>query len=461
MAKVRLSKNQLRRDKLKKKKLEGNNTKDAKPDSAPQETDKPKVETKDNDKGIVPILPLVENKELFEQYESVLQRFTGDFEVHQKPEVDQQVQVQEDWDDIAYDSDNIELEEADDEESERQKRKQNKVSIAHLKLIAKHPEVVEWCDIDARYPEFLISIKDQVNIVPVPSHWSAKREYLSGKRGVERLPFQLPLYIIDTGIQDMRNSANDLTIKQQQREKVQPKMGKLDIDYQKLHNAFFKYQTRPKLFGYGDLYYEGRENISESEEKLADVKPGILSVELLRALGLPENGKTPPPWISSMVQMGKPPSYSHLLIPGVDMTYANIGYLTKEDQIYSKEEDKHWGEVIAEQSSSEDEEEEEEEEQNTRRNEGDDNEPEDFEKADPTFFEIETETDNIGDKKVHKVENSNKPLYTIIRDDDVSEPTNGLINQERRYKFDNDSSNDTKVKETEEKSTSTSKKFKF
>lgn len=162
-----------------------------------------------------------------------------------------------------------------------------------------------------------------------------------------------------------------------------------------------------------------------------------------------------------MVQMGKPPSYSHLLIPGVDMTYANIGYLTKEDQIYSKEEDKHWGEVIAEQSSSEDEEEEEEEEQNTRRNEGDDNEPEDFEKADPTFFEIETETDNIGDKKVHKVENSNKPLYTIIRDDDVSEPTNGLINQERRYKFDNDSSNDTKVKETEEKSTSTSKKFKF
>ena len=28
--------------------------------------------------------------------------------------------------------------------------------------------------------------------VPVPVHWSAKREYLSGKRGIEKPPFQLP-----------------------------------------------------------------------------------------------------------------------------------------------------------------------------------------------------------------------------------------------------------------------------
>lgn len=36
-------------------------------------------------------------------------------------------------------------------------------------------------------------------------------------------------------------------------------MGKLDIDYQVLHDAFFKFQTKPSLSVMGDLYYEGKE----------------------------------------------------------------------------------------------------------------------------------------------------------------------------------------------------------
>lgn len=450
MAKVRLSKNQLRRDKAKKRKVQ-----DPDPETQVQNTPHEPIttETETENEKLVPVeLPTIENEELFKQYQSVFQKFTGETETKEYKENDQQIQVQQESDDIAYNSDNIELEDIEEEESQKQRRKKNKVSIAHLKLITKHPEVVEWGDIDARYPEFLVSIKDQVNIVPVPSHWSAKRDYLSSKRGVERLPFQLPQYIIDTGIQDMRNSANDLTLKQQQREKVQPKMGKLDIDYQKLHNAFFKFQTRPKLLGYGDLYYEGRENISESEEKLSDVKPGVLSVDLLKALGLPENGKTTPPWISTMVQMGKPPSYAHLLIPGVDIKYANIGYLTSEDQIYSnnKKEEQHWGEVVAEESSDDEEEEEDDEEESVK--EGDkQNVEEDIEKADPTFFEIESENVETDDKPKNKVDNSNKSLYTIIKDDDISESSNTLINPERRYKFDNDNPNDTTTNvETEE-----------
>lgn len=46
------------------------------------------------------------------------------------------------------------------------------------------------------------------------------------------------------------------------REKVRPKMGKIDIDYQKLHDAFFKWQIKPKLTIHGDLYYEVREPFS-------------------------------------------------------------------------------------------------------------------------------------------------------------------------------------------------------
>jgi splicing factor 3B subunit 2 len=36
-------------------------------------------------------------------------------------------------------------------------------------------------------------------------------------------------------------------------------MGRIDIDFQVLHDAFFKYQTKPRLTMHGDLYYEGKE----------------------------------------------------------------------------------------------------------------------------------------------------------------------------------------------------------
>ena len=47
-------------------------------------------------------------------------------------------------------------------------------------------------------------------------------------------------------------------LKQKMREKIRPKMGKIDIDYQKLHDAFFRWQTKPKMSIHGDLYYEVR-----------------------------------------------------------------------------------------------------------------------------------------------------------------------------------------------------------
>lgn len=45
-------------------------------------------------------------------------------------------------------------------------------------------------------------------------------------------------------------------MKSKMREKIRPKMGKIDIDYQKLHDAFFKYQTKPNMTIHGELYYE-------------------------------------------------------------------------------------------------------------------------------------------------------------------------------------------------------------
>ncbi|KAI4962937.1 hypothetical protein ZWY2020_020616, partial [Hordeum vulgare] len=83
-------------------------------------------------------------------------------------------------------------------------------------------------------------------------------------------------------------------LKQKQRERMQPKMGKMDIYYQVSHDAFFKYQTKPKLTNPGDLYYEGE----EFEVKLTEMKPGMLSQGLKEALGIPEGAL--PPWLINM-----------------------------------------------------------------------------------------------------------------------------------------------------------------
>lgn len=44
------------------------------------------------------------------------------------------------------------------------------------------------------------------NSVPVPRHWSQKRKYLQGKRGIEKPPFVLPDFIEATGIGQMRQA---------------------------------------------------------------------------------------------------------------------------------------------------------------------------------------------------------------------------------------------------------------
>lgn len=45
-----------------------------------------------------------------------------------------------------------------------------------------------------------ISAQATRNTVPVPRHWSNKRKYLQGKRGIEKPPFDLPDFIKRTGM---------------------------------------------------------------------------------------------------------------------------------------------------------------------------------------------------------------------------------------------------------------------
>ncbi len=148
----------------------------------------------------------------------------------------------------AIEDDDIEMDEEKKEDKEklskRKLKKLTRLSVAELKQLVNRPDVVEMHDVTARDPKLLVQLKAHRNTVQVPRHWCFKRKYLQGKRGIEKPPFDLPAFIKKTGIMEMRASLQEKdeakTLKAKMRERARPKMGKIDIDYQKLHDAFFK-----------------------------------------------------------------------------------------------------------------------------------------------------------------------------------------------------------------------------
>ena len=254
-----------------------------------------------------------ESDPLYEMYKDVMGRFEQTDKEDPSLKEPDKPEIYFDEDDDIPDED----EEAGQPKMSKKKRKeQNKLSVAELKALVEKPETVDWTDTSASDPRLLVHIKAYRNVVPVPSHWSLKREYLSSKRGVEKPPFALPKFIQETGIAEMRDAVlekqDQASLKQKQRERVQPKMGKLDIDYQKLYEAFFRFQTKPELTRYGEVYYEGK----EYETNLKHLRPGELSEELKEALNIPPGA--PPPWLINQQRFGPPPSYPALKIPGLN-----------------------------------------------------------------------------------------------------------------------------------------------
>jgi splicing factor 3B subunit 2 len=258
-----------------------------------------------------PVFSLNSEDPLFGMYRDIMGKFENtapatSLETSDKPEV-----YFGDDDEIPDEEENVEP-----KLSKKKRKEINKLSVAELKALVRKPETVDWTDTSASDPRLLVHIKAYRNVVPVPSHWSLKREYLSSKRGVEKPPFSLPKFIQETGIAEMRDAVlekqDQSSLKQKQRERVQPKMGKLDIDYQKLYEAFFRFQTKPELTRYGEVYYEGK----EYETNLRHLRPGELSDELKEALNIPPGA--PPPWLINQQRFGPPPSYPALKIPGLN-----------------------------------------------------------------------------------------------------------------------------------------------
>ncbi|EST08268.1 PSP, proline-rich [Kalmanozyma brasiliensis GHG001] len=330
------------------------------------------------------------DSEVYKAFSSVLSRYQPDALSQQQQPSKGEVIYSDDDLESEHDSDHSDAElHSTAQLSKRKQKKLQRLTVAELKQLVAKPEVVEWTDVTSNDPRLLVHLKCVRNSVPIPPHWAQKRDYLQNKRGIEKPQYQLPSYIADTGIATMKDALKEKeaesTLKQRTRDRVQPKMGKMDIDYQKLYDAFFKFQSKPHLTRYGDTYYEGKENETKYKEK----RPGQLSQDLIEALSIPP--LAPPPWLIAMQRYGPPPSYPHLQIPGLNAPipqgaswgfhpggwgrppvdelgnplYGNV-LANLEDQtdpdLLDPVEKEHWGQLEPEESDPEEEEEEEEEE---------------------------------------------------------------------------------------------------
>ncbi|CAI9787918.1 unnamed protein product [Fraxinus pennsylvanica] len=341
--------------------------------------------------------------------------------------------------------------------SNKKKKLQRRMKIAELKQISSKPDVVEVWDATSADPKLLVYLKSYRNTVAVPRHWCQKRKFLQGKRGIEKMPFQLPDFIAATGIEKIRQAyiekEDSKKLKQKQREKMQPKMGKMDIDYQVLHDAFFKHQTKPKLTAHGDLYYEGK----EFEVKLREMKPGTFSQELKEALGMPDGA--PPPWLINMQRYGPPPSYPSLKIPGLNAPIppgAKFGYghgdwgkppvdeygrplygdvfgVLQQDQPNYEEEPvdktKHWGDLEEEEEEEEEEEDEEEEEQIEEEELEDGIQSVDSLSSTPTGVE----TPDVIDLRKQQRKEPEKPLYQVLEEKEEKIAPGTLLGTSHTY----------------------------
>lgn len=228
--------------------------------------------------------------------------------------------------------------------SKKRKKHGRRMKIAEVKRYCSRPDVVEVWDATAADPKLLVFLKAYRNTVPVPRHWCQKRKFLQGRRGIGKQPFQLPDFIAATGIEKVRQACNEKEdskkLKQKQSERMQPRMKKMDIDYPALYDAFFKYQTKPKLTTHGDLYYEGKEF---EVKQLMEMKPCTLSYELREALGIPDVAS--PPYLRNMQRYGAPPSYPNLKIPGFN---APIPQEADKPHVVDTEpvdKTRHWGDL--------------------------------------------------------------------------------------------------------------------
>ncbi|KAJ5833161.1 hypothetical protein N7474_001472 [Penicillium riverlandense] len=177
---MKQSKNQLRRARKKAQKVEAAaGAPDEKPQTTSLKTQAPVPAPQNAPADLDASLPLEPSDPLWDIYKGIASKFDETASDSLPTKQAEKPEVYFDDGDEIPDED----EEAEPKISKKKRKEMNKLSVAELKAMVRKPEIVEWTDTSAPDPRLLIHIKAHRNVVPVPSHWSLKREYLSSKRG--------------------------------------------------------------------------------------------------------------------------------------------------------------------------------------------------------------------------------------------------------------------------------------
>lgn len=197
----------------------------------------------------------------------------------------------------------------------RRQRKKNLLQSKYeeLKSIVPYPEVFEAEDATCMDPLFYNELKGSRKYVPVPGYWKSNSGRLF-PQGYEKPRYRIPSSIVNTGIPELRRmlreSEREMSLRSKIKERLYPKLGKSLADQRTLHDAFFPDYRKPYMTKYGEVFHPGLEYFMRRSS------PGVISSELMEALGIDE--KTPPPWLFNMQKYGIPPSYPDAEIPGLN-----------------------------------------------------------------------------------------------------------------------------------------------
>ncbi|KAI8060850.1 hypothetical protein BC940DRAFT_245952 [Gongronella butleri] len=202
--------------------------------------------------------------------------------------------------------------------SKKKRKRAERYTLAELKQLASNPDVVHALDPCSPDPLLLVDLKACRNTVPVPKHWSYAHKYLTMHPFDTKPAYELPDYIKQTGVMEMRDQLKrqEHAKKQKARTRAQRrgKLSTLALDYDDMHDAFFKHQTKSKLTRHGELFYENK----GFHDAMQQLKPGSLSPDLREALGMTTE-LSPPPWLHAMQRYGPPPAYAATMtIPGLN-----------------------------------------------------------------------------------------------------------------------------------------------
>lgn len=191
-----------------------------------------------------------------------------------------------------------------------QKKLHRQKKYEELKKIVPYPDLLEIEDVKCEDIIKYNKLKALHKGVHVIKRWKNKNIFPVNYKQKE---YEIPASIIDTGLDLLRLNIYEYkkiqTDKEKFIKKMFPKPGKSCINPSKLYDCIYNTENFP-ILKYGQVF-----DFTWECEKTRFV-PGQLTDELKTALGMTEF--SPPPWLFKMQEIGPPPAYQDIKIPGVN-----------------------------------------------------------------------------------------------------------------------------------------------